>query len=115
MSRRRVTEENLFDFLLDRAKYDGRSGCLLWTGPKNSNGYGQVSLGLSRELGFKHHAVSVHRLAFRAFTDYDVPEGHQLHHTCGRRNCLSDAQRALRISPRRARFVSGMVASRGPF
>jgi hypothetical protein len=107
-----VTEDNLFDFLLSRAKYDGRSGCLLWTGHRNSGGYGYVNLALVKDLGFRHTSVSVHRLAYRAFRDETVPDGYELHHTCGRRNCLN-AWHLRAVTPlEHARLDPGRQAQR---
>lgn len=57
------------------------SGCVLWLGHVNGNGYGQISVGKRRKLA-AHRAAYEHRFG-------SVPEGHVLDHLCRVRSCIN--------------------------
>ena len=57
------------------------SGCFLWLGPWNSNGYGV--------LYHKRRAYKAHRLAWE-FAHGPIPEGNLVCHKCDNRACVAD-------------------------
>src|SRR5881396_3591499 len=70
---------NTIDNVLDRLfLYDG--DCLMWTGCKNSRGYGMVK--------FQGKGIAVHHLLYRHFVG-PVPEGMELDHLCRNRACAN--------------------------
>jgi len=77
--------------LYQRTVLAPRTGCLVWDGRMNLEGYGQI--GLSRlhaaELG-RGQTVLVHRLAWELAKKL-VPEGMQLDHLCRNRACINVA------------------------
>ena len=58
------------------------SGCWLWTGATNNNGYGQIRV--------DGQARYVHRLAYETFVG-PIPEGFQIDHVCRNRRCVHPA------------------------
>jgi excisionase family DNA binding protein len=60
------------------------SGCLLWTGARNSSGYGHIRVGGGRSDAF------VHRLMYEMFAE-PIPDGLELDHLCRVRHCASPA------------------------
>jgi hypothetical protein len=59
---------------------DDGSGCLLFQGYTDENGYGRVRVGSVRRRA--------HRIAFEEHYGA-IPEGWQLHHSCGTHNCCN--------------------------
>lgn len=59
------------------------SGCWLWTGVLDGNGYGCVQLAAYRNRG-------AHRVAYEAFSG-PIAEGLQLDHLCRTRRCVNPA------------------------
>lgn len=57
------------------------SGCWLWQGAQNGNGYAQVQLTGQRFL--------VHRVSYVWLVGQPIPEGLQLDHLCRVRHCLN--------------------------
>ena len=57
------------------------NGCWLWSGHRDSKGYGQIKL--------DGRAVWVHRLAYAVFNGGQVPDGLTVHHRCGNPGCLN--------------------------
>lgn len=55
-------------------------GCWLWTG-NTSRGYGSVTL--------EQYHTSAHRLSYLLTYGTPVPEGKEIHHTCGVRRCVN--------------------------
>lgn len=70
-----LTPARLRAFLRDIEKPAGVSGCWLWRGGKNRDGYGQNS-------------EPVHRRAYRWMVG-PVPVGMELDHLCRTRNCVN--------------------------
>lgn len=66
------------DALAKHSREDG-SGCLIWTGPLDRDGYGVASV-----EGRTHRA---HRLSYETRVG-PIPDGLQLDHTCERRDCV---------------------------
>lgn len=58
---------------------DAESGCLLWTGPLDKDGYGLASV--------DSRSVRAHRLSYETRVG-PIPEGLQLDHTCEVRSCI---------------------------
>ena len=81
MSRRPSLRERLFSQLIIDP-----SGCVLWTGTCDRDGYGQISV--------YGRYQKVHRVMFEMF-DSPIPEGLQLDHVkargCTHRNCANVA------------------------
>lgn len=65
----------------NEVRHDETSGCWLWQGRKNRNGYGRFSV-----QGRRHMA---HKLAFELVMGKPVPGGCVLDHTCRNRNCVN--------------------------
>lgn len=75
-------------------------GCWIWTGAKNSRGYGQLKIdGRSRYA---------HRLAYEHWQGL-IPEGFELDHLCRTRACVNPAH--LEPVTRRARTSVAVKAS----
>lgn len=68
--------------VLSRLIIDPETGCLLWTGTVNGNGYGQAYDGA--------RTVLVHRLMHEWFIG-PIPDGYQVDHLCRVRHCASPA------------------------
>jgi len=63
------------------AKSTRRQGeCLIWTGARSNNGYGVISV-FGRPIG-------VHRVVAQLASG-PLPEGHDVHHACGQKLCVS--------------------------
>jgi hypothetical protein len=56
------------------------TGCILWTGHLNWNGYGRVT--------YKGRLAGAHRVAYEIFKG-PIPDGLQLDHLCRVRNCVN--------------------------
>lgn len=67
--------------ILGRVDTGSAEDCWAWTGANNGSGYGQVGVGRTR-LAYVHVVVYEH---FHG----PVPEGHEVHHTCGARACVN--------------------------
>lgn len=65
--------------LAAKARWEG--GCFVWTGDKDSNGYGRI-----RHAGRKTYPA--HRLAFELFNGA-IPKGMVVRHTCDNRACIN--------------------------
>ena len=62
------------------ARSEEANGCLLWTGGKSSNGYGQIWA--------DGKMVSTHRAAYLTWIG-EIPEGMKVLHTCDTHNCIA--------------------------
>jgi hypothetical protein len=81
-------------------KHVDKSGaCWLWTGARNSRGYG--TFGLSGRPHVKN--VLAHRFAYELLVG-PIPDGAVLHHTCGNQLCVNpDHLRA--VSPKECSYL----------
>ena len=70
--------------------------CWLWKGHCDHKGYGRFQLA-------KHRSDRSHRVAYRLYVG-PIPEGHELHHTCGQRNCVKAAHLVPITASEHARF-----------
>ena len=74
------------------------SGCLLWTGQLDKDGYGRIS--------FRHRRISVHRLMYEWFVG-PIPPGLQIDHICRVRSCASPAHMEAVTFPENMRRSRG--------
>lgn len=65
---------------------DPATGCWIWTGAKNRNGYGIFTV----ERGRKRRGVLAHRASFEVHVG-PIPEGALICHRCDRRDCINPA------------------------
>lgn len=61
------------------------SGCWEWTGHRQPNGYGAITL---HEPGKKPRTVRVHRLSYEAYVG-PIPDGMDVDHECENRPCFN--------------------------
>ena len=71
--------KNHSERLLSKVKVDDK-GCWLWTGSKNSKGYGQIFL--NKKL------IKAHRLSYEVFKE-PIPDGFHVCHSCDISNCIN--------------------------
>lgn len=71
--------------LFSKLVIDQSTGCLLWTGACNDQGYGHLHVG-----GRTGRQVYVHRLMYELFVD-SVPDGLEIDHLCKVPRCASPA------------------------
>lgn len=83
--------------LFSRLTIDAETGCLLWTGAINKNGYGYISLP-GRTM------ARVHRVMYELFVG-PIPDGLELDHLCRVRHCASPAH--LEAVTRRTNTLRG--------
>jgi hypothetical protein len=83
--------------IASRLILDPETGCLIWTGPKNSDGYGRVHVpGVGTRL--------VHRVVWEKFNG-PIPFGLVIDHLCRNRSCASIAH--LEITTTRLNLLRG--------
>lgn len=66
--------------LMAKVSMEPMSGCWLWTGATNPNGYGHMSV--------NGHFVDVHRVSYEQFIG-EIPDGLTLDHKCRVRCCAN--------------------------
>jgi HNH endonuclease len=67
------------------------SGCWLWTGAENGNGYGTIARGLRERLGGgRRHLVSAHRAAFHHL-QRELKQDEVIDHLCRNTFCCNPA------------------------
>ena len=71
-------------------------GCRLWTGARNGNGYGFCTIARG--------VYKVHRVAWVAANDRDIPAGMVIDHLCRQRGCVNPAH--LRVVTVRDNIVA---------
>ena len=76
--KRKLTAREVFEERVIPRLVSDSSGCLLWTGARNSAGYGQTSVERKRRF--------VHRLAWE-YENGEIPEGMLVLHHCDVRLC----------------------------
>jgi hypothetical protein len=75
---------DLRDKLFDKHRSQARpGGCVIWTGPIDSHGYGRVYVN-----GAQHQA---HRLAYLFGISVDIPAGRYVLQRCGHPGCIAAA------------------------
>jgi HNH endonuclease len=57
------------------------TGCWLWTGSLDTNGYAQYKA--------NNRTVRAHKYIYERLTKEKIPPGYQLHHECRNRNCVN--------------------------
>lgn len=70
---------NAIDRVLARS-VAGHNGCLIWTGAKTPQGYGQIN--------WRGRRIGVHRVAYISFKG-SIPQGLEIDHLCRVRHCLN--------------------------
>ena len=75
--------ESVWRKLFERMSVDTASGCWVWTGSKNSDGYGQVRIAPKVR-------VVAHRVSYELHVG-PIPDGLQLDHLCRNRACVNPA------------------------
>lgn len=79
ISRRGVLPETATEALLRRGERYSPTGCLNWTGPLTTEGYGRIT--------FANRQHTVHRLAYEIWVG-EIPEGQGVLHRCDNRRCF---------------------------
>lgn len=69
------------DYILQRVRIDGVSGCWIWIGAKCKDGYGKLEILECRE-------IKSHRASYVLWKG-EIEEGLTLHHTCFNRSCVN--------------------------
>lgn len=64
-------------------RVDKSGDCWIWLGAKGPQGYGTVSW----RVDGRTTSTPAHRAAYQLAIG-PIPEGHQVHHICGTRNCV---------------------------
>lgn len=72
--------------LLRKVSKDPITGCWLWQGHTNKNGYGRIRVG--SRIGGTERMVVTHLVAYEA-TRGPVQKGHELDHLCRNRGCCN--------------------------
>lgn len=79
MPRKTTVESRIIRF----TKKDEKSGCLVWSGCVDKDGYGKVRVNLNGKLVFL-----AHRMAYIHFVG-EIPDGMELDHKCRNRSCVN--------------------------
>lgn len=74
-----IEDHNPREDALKKHSREHGSGCLVWTGPLDRDGYGVASVG--------GRTLRAYRLSYETRVG-PIPEGLQLDHTCERRDCI---------------------------
>lgn len=89
------------DRLLARAHEDTSTGCWLWAGASNPEGYGRIWV--EDRLGYTH------RVAYEAFVG-PIPDGYDIDHLCRNRGCCNPDH--LEAVTRRTNLLRGETLTR---
>lgn len=84
------------------ARTDKTESCWLWRGAKAKNGYGYMSV--------KNRVQPVHRLAYEVSRG-EIPEGHDVDHTCFVRHCVNPAHLRAVTRKQNMEHLSGANAN----
>jgi hypothetical protein len=87
--------------IIARSQRDLVTGCLLWLGAQNEDGYGRIQLHSRPNTRFAY----VHRIA-AAIALGHVPDDREVHHTCHRRNCMEPDHLKLVTGPENEALVA---------
>lgn len=68
------------EFFKARSVVDGATGCWLWTGARNHNGYGIMNYG--------RKALRAHRVSYQVAKG-EIPDGIQVCHSCDTPRCVN--------------------------
>lgn len=73
--------ERLLEILKDKTEIDPETGCYLYTGSKNNDGYGQIQ--------FEHMTMRTHKIGIYLQLNLDpmLPYGPQVNHKCSNKHC----------------------------
>lgn len=98
--------QRLVNYLMKFTVKDHTTGCRMWTGWTDGNGYSCMAW---RRADGTRQVVRTYRLIVETITG-PIPEGYTVHHTCGRVGCVSPNH--LERSDQRAN-VGEMLARNG--
>ncbi len=73
----------LVDRFLDNSIAEPNTGCWLWLGYVDKDGYGEAWIDAER-----HRKFRAHRLSHELFIG-EIPAGHDVHHKCRSRSCIN--------------------------
>lgn len=91
----------VLDRLLARIHRDASTGCWVWQGACNPNGYGRISDG--------GQMFYTHRVAFELLVG-SIPANHDIDHLCRNRSCCNPAH--LEAVTRRTNLLRGETLTR---
>lgn len=83
------------DALIKRLERNIRweGGCAIWTGAKNSHGYGRINF----RVGSKHAQFTAHAVFMTLMLKAPIPDDKEIDHICNRRDCVRHLQLVTRI------------------
>lgn len=88
------------------AKVEKTSSCWLWTGTKNTDGYGRAYIRQGSQP--KYRGYMAHRLSF-VLAGGEIPDRYVLDHICRVRNCVNPEH--LRAVTNKFNILAGISAS----
>ncbi len=87
-----MTYLNLEHRLLSRSVMDPATGCWLWMGRVERNGYARIGFytgGGRAAPGRGAKNKEVHRVAYEVFKCESIPDGHDIDHLCREPTCIN--------------------------
>jgi hypothetical protein len=87
-----------------------KDGCQVFTGSKRSDGYGQIGVGSRADGSFRLERA--HRVVWDALMG-PIPDGHHIHHRCGRKDCVRLAH--LEVASAEGHAAEGLWENNGAY
>lgn len=78
---------SLYDRFIEKVEMVTESGCWIWVGCCDSNGYGNLSKGVKVVEGYRKNYYA-HRVAYELYKG-SIPEGLDIDHLCRVRCCVN--------------------------
>lgn len=85
----RIDKERFIQRLQRNVEVHPNGDCIVWSSSISNRGYPRMNV---RGEGGTHHQLSVHRVFAILMTAEPIPYGHEVDHTCCRRNCVRHLQ-----------------------